>query len=386
MADKKKKILIFHPALAPYRVDYFNALTEKYDVVLALSKSNASSQKFDQEKLRGMLLCSSFVFKPLLFWRKRPVYFGKTLRCISKNRPDIIICSEFSPILLEVLIFKTIKLLKNIPIITIIDDSPAMVRCKFNSFIKRNIRGWALRHLNGLIVLSDEVKKLYANYGMNTSKIAVSPLIQNEIEFKKQLIAALPIANDYAKQYSLGNKKILLYVGRFTAVKNQIALIEAFSEMESMQNTVLVMIGEGELYMELTELARERSKNILCPGRFEGVDLLAWYLLGQCFILPSISEVFGAVVNEALIAGIPCIISELAGAASLISTAEQGRVFDPYDKNALKECIKEKLSGIKVFDGNKIGLRDSLMPMMFKDSVVQSIQLISDLIEENNSF
>jgi hypothetical protein len=48
----KKKVLVFHPALAPYRVDFFNAIHKNFDASFYFSSPNVKEQYFDQESLQ----------------------------------------------------------------------------------------------------------------------------------------------------------------------------------------------------------------------------------------------------------------------------------------------------------------------------------------------
>ena len=47
----KKKLLIFHPALAPYRVDQFNSLNEIFDLEVVFLFNNQWTFKYDQARL-----------------------------------------------------------------------------------------------------------------------------------------------------------------------------------------------------------------------------------------------------------------------------------------------------------------------------------------------
>ena len=47
----KKKLLIFHPALAPYRVDQFNALSLLFELEVIFLYDNLWSYKMDQSRL-----------------------------------------------------------------------------------------------------------------------------------------------------------------------------------------------------------------------------------------------------------------------------------------------------------------------------------------------
>jgi len=51
----------------------------------------------------------------------------------------------------------------------------------------------------------------------------------------------------------------------------------------------------------------------------EAQQLHAWYLCSSGFVLPSIYEPFGAVVDEALIFGLKVLCSKYAGSSYLIN-------------------------------------------------------------------
>ena len=73
-----------------------------------------------------------------------------------------------------------------------------------------------------------------------------------------------------------------------------------------------------------------------------GKDLYAWYYLADLFVLPSQFEPFGAVVNEALVAGCFVIVSDKVGAASLINSSN-GSIFESNNEKQLAEEIGKGL-------------------------------------------
>ena len=58
----KKKLIVFHPAIAPYRVDFFNSIDEIFDAKFYFEFDNALEQTFDQKRLQEYL---SFIPKYL---------------------------------------------------------------------------------------------------------------------------------------------------------------------------------------------------------------------------------------------------------------------------------------------------------------------------------
>ena len=90
----KKKLLIFHPALAPYRVDQFNALSLLFELEVVFLYDNLWSYKMDQSRLISQL---NFRVSWLL---TGPRYKGRVFRYgmlkkIKSINPDIISGYEF---------------------------------------------------------------------------------------------------------------------------------------------------------------------------------------------------------------------------------------------------------------------------------------------------
>jgi len=150
-------------------------------------------------------------------------------------------------------------------------------------------------------------------------------------------------------------KKRFLFVGRLTKVKNIEMLIKVFNELEGYTLTI-VGIGEEEVYLK--NIAKE---NIVFLGSIKNKDIKYKFEENDIFILPSVSEPWGLVVEEALYFGLPVMISENCGARELIIDGVNGYVFNPNDKKSIKDMILKidkriydnLLDGVKKFSINK---------------------------------
>jgi glycosyltransferase involved in cell wall biosynthesis len=131
-----------------------------------------------------------------------------------------------------------------------------------------------------------------------------------------------------------------LSVCRFVPEKNLLRLIEAFAryreEASAERRWDLVLCGDGP-DAALIEGAIARSGHagaIHRPGFLQAEALTRWYAHAGAFVLPSVSEPWGLVVNEAASAGLPLLVSQRAGCApTLVPDPESttGARFDPMD-------------------------------------------------------
>jgi glycosyltransferase involved in cell wall biosynthesis len=332
---KRKKLVIFHPALAPYRIDFFNQLAERFESIFYFSLNNVPDQKFNQDELQKKI---QFKYKILSGFNlfDRTVRFG-IFNILNREKPDIVLCSEYNPVTYTVLLFKRL-INKNLRVYTINDDSIDLsIKRKGVRKIAKNL---ASNYLDGIIFPSENVGQWF-NANVN-SKINVFelPIIHDNESFRQKLSTILSISENYVRQYNLFDKKVFLFVGRLVKIKNIEFLIKAFSKSRQ-EKDILIIVGDGEEYESLKHIINELNLKDSCilTGRFDGDELIAWYNVAQNFILPSILERYGAVVNEALLSGCKVLCSEIAGASNLIN-GKNGFVFNPADTNQLSEQIK----------------------------------------------
>lgn len=326
----KPKLLIFHPALAPYRVDQFNFLGQIFDVTIVFLFDNVWNHPFDQK----MLLADLKVRYRFLL--KGPFYKGRVfrwgmLRVIREVQPDFVLGYEFSFTTLFLILLKKLGVLRQ-PIGSTIDDSPEICR-QIQSRGRYVVRSAAVKHLDYLVVLSEAVASYYREtFRRPASSVIVSPILQNPDHLRSQPRLEV-LARKYAQTYGLNGKKVILFVGRFIPEKGLHRFVQNLSGyLKEHPDLRLVLVGDGLERPNLESLVSEQGlqKSVLLPGRFEGPELHAWYLCASGFVLPSIYEPFGAVVNEALIFGVRVLCSQYAGSLMLLTDAT-GTSFDPLD-------------------------------------------------------
>lgn len=190
------------------------------------------------------------------------------------------------------------------------------------------------------------------------------PIIQEDQKRRKAYEESLPICPQLKQQYALIGKKIILFVGRLVELKNLQCIIPIFKRINN-PDWMLILIGDGDYKSELQKLS-DNSENIIFVGRQEGVELNTWYNLSDILVLPSTQEAFGAVTNEALLAGNKVLISKLAGSQCLVEEAKNGYTIDPYDAVDIEAKMILLMNSVKSEEDYTI-LRSNLMPESFDE-------------------
>lgn len=347
--NKKKRLLVIHPALAPYRVDFFNSLSYNFDSAFYFFNDNLLNQKFNQNSLKKHIDFKCNYLKRGFNFFGRSFRFG-LVSIIKKEKPEIVFLPEYNVLNITIILYRFF-FNKKFEIYTICDDNIAVASNA--SALRKLLRYFQLKHINGVVLTHNAIVEWYKTHLSPKCKLLIFPIIRNEERFNKQLSASVSVAQDYIVKYQLKNKKTLLFVGRLVEVKNLNRLIKAFKTVnDKHKDAVLVIVGSGELESQLKNVVSHLNLNesVIFPGRFEEEELLAWYLTSGVFILPSISETFGAVINEALLAGNYVLASSLTGGSTLLNENSNGNTFNPLDVPEMGDVILKTVSNTQLFE------------------------------------
>lgn len=328
----KKKVLIFHPIIPPYRVDFFNAIASRFHSEICLFWRNLKDQAFDYEKIR-----SDFNFEENYLVKEEIGLFSwiRVIWRLLKNfQPNVVIGAEFGISTIVIILYKLITF-RRYKVIIMCDDSYDMI-ANHNQFSFRHTMAKKLLmpFIDDLIVPDSRVAEFYQK---KCRKGIWFPIIYDDIRMQEKYQSVLPLSNEYISKYGLEGKKILLFVGRLVALKNMAFTLKCFLKL-NVPGSVFVIVGDGPERPHLEQIAAE-SPNVIFTGRLEGDLLYAWYNVAQLFILPSTQEAFGAVMGEAMIAGCKALVSVRAGSSCLVHEGDNGWIFDPLDGYELLEKL-----------------------------------------------
>jgi glycosyltransferase involved in cell wall biosynthesis len=153
-----------------------------------------------------------------------------------------------------------------------------------------------------------------------------------------------------------------LYVGRLAEEKNVSGLIGCYALYRLAGGSwPLVIVGAGPLGQELKTQASFTGfgQDIRFAGMKSSRELPEYYASAGCFILPSMREPWGLVVNEAMASGLPVIVSSRCGCVEdLVEDGANGFVFDPAVSGELTERMMA-METLPAADRERMGQRSS---------------------------
>lgn len=133
-------------------------------------------------------------------------------------------------------------------------------------------------------------------------------------------------------------------VGRLSPEKNHVRLVQAFAQVhEQFPETQLVIIGEGPLRGELTQLIRQLglTSHVVLAGHLPNPHRVM--VAAECFVLSSDYEGQPLVLLEAMVLGLPIVTTDFESVAGVMAKA-QGRVVARH-VDALAEGMLEAVKG-----------------------------------------
>jgi glycosyltransferase involved in cell wall biosynthesis len=187
--------------------------------------------------------------------------------------------------------------------------------------------------------------------------------------FQERCRAASATREQLRQQLGLeANRPVLLFASKLLARKCCIDLVDAYFELVrrlklkdgSRRLPYLLIVGEGEqrpqIEARLQQASAEDREGVQLLGFRNQSELPRFYDLCDVFVLPSIHEPWGLVVNEAMNAGKAIVVSDQVGCQpDLVEDGDNGVVFPARNVSALADALERVLEGPTVY--RKMGER-----------------------------
>ena len=249
---------------------------------------------------------------------------------------------------------KTLKDAFQIPIISTIHATESGRNSGIHDDVQRYINDteWLLTYESSEVIVNSNYMKceLQRLFGLPFEKINVIP---NGINLNN--FTGIEKDYDFRRKYAMDNEKIILYIGRLVYEKGIQHLIAAMPKIINGYNdTKLVIGGRGGMYDELREQARNLGieNKVYFTGYLSSKEVQKMYKCADIAVFPSTYEPFGIVALEAMLAGIPTVVSDIGG---------------------LNEIVDHGVNGMKSYAGNSNSIADSVLTLLYNHQLCDNI-------------
>jgi 1,2-diacylglycerol 3-alpha-glucosyltransferase len=333
----RNRLVILTEIISPYRIPLFNALAENSDVdlhVVFLAETDPRLRKWKvyRNEIR-------FSHQVLPSYRSRIRGYNVLLnsgisRALSKAAPSAILCGGYNYVASwRALLWARMH---GVPFILWTESNQQDLRRGYPivELIKKNF----LLQCSGFVVPGISAREFLRAHKLEESKIFTAVNAVDNDLFVNAACGARKQAAQLRARFDLPDR-YFLFSGRLVRNKGIFDLLAAYTRLDNKirDHIGLVFVGDGPsrpaLELEAASLTRGVVK---LAGFAHREELPIYYALAEALILPTYSDPWGLVVNEAMACGLPIIVSEAAGCVRDLVTEEwNGQVVGPRDVSSL---------------------------------------------------
>ena len=347
---ERSKILIctgiFFPDIggpASYALTFGTKLSEKYDVTV-MTYSDKWSVAEDKKYPFRVIRVYRKNFRLFRYFR----YYMKARREAKKT--DLVVALNASsagvPALRAARAYKKKFLVKIVgdrswewainmgKTFLMINDFQKLPKYGWAKFLHK-VQIWVCKNSSGIIVPSEYLKQIVANWGIDKNKIYV---VYNGTDFK-----FLDISKEEARKKIGIAGTLIVSVGRLVPWKGFKMLIKIMPKLlEINQFFRLVIVGDGPDGEILRKMIKNMGleKKVFIVGKKSRVDMAIYLAASEIFVLNTGYEGFSHQIIEAMAAGLPVITTGVGGNREIINQGENGFMIKYNDEFNLIEAIR----------------------------------------------
>jgi glycosyltransferase involved in cell wall biosynthesis len=338
--NRRLKLAIMTNIIAPAKIPVYSGLAVHFDLLILHggTESNRDSWCGVEKKLPNARVVKAWGWQIRTARKENGKIFDQRYLHVtpgyvwhlSRFRPDVIISSEMGLRTLIALAYGALF------------RRPTWVWWGGTLHTERKI-GFAKRHLRKLISCW---ATHWISYGQSSSEYLFSLgigsdrilQIQNGVDERRFAANSTP-------EFQLEPRPVLLYVGQFIARKGVELLLNAAANLQNERREFsLLLVGSGHDRQTLEQLALDlQLRNVHFRPALQPERMPSIYRSGDVLIFPTLEDVWGLVVNEAILSGLTVLCSKYAGCADELFLP--GNIFDPDDADEFTRKLRNAVGG-----------------------------------------
>lgn len=341
----KEKLLFVTNIPAPYRVDYFNLLSNDFDITVLYEREAAVSRDkhWASEQKREF---NEFYLNSFKYGEEYSVSFD-FIKYFRKYEGKIIVCGYGSWTTRLVIIYLWLMKRK---FCLCVDGGLSKKEGKLKYLIKK----FFINKADLYLTTGNETNKFLVHYGADPSRCYIYPfgsLKNSEIQCIDYSIENKIVQ----KKTYRDRKKIILFVGQFIYRKGIDILLNADRIINN--DMVDIYIIGGVPTREYIDMVEEyKLKNVFFINFKTKQQLLEFYKISDVFVLPTREDIWGLSIIEAMSFGLPIITTyNCVAGKELINNGYNGFLVKSDDYEELATAINNIIynESLQICMGNR---------------------------------
>lgn len=210
--------------------------------------------------------------------------------------------------------------------------------------MRTHVRNSILKTAGSVVGMGVQAREVLESFGVNSDRIIDAPNATDLDMVRTRLQKVRADGTVDALKQRLGNgKRICLVAGRLEPVKHIEGTLDMWRRLPQAVRDQwnLVFLGNGALKPLLDDC---QDPSVSHEPGVPMEQMADYYAASDLHLFASLADVWGLVVNESMLAGLPTMCSTLAGCADdMIEHGQNGLMFDPSDHEASCKALRDAL-------------------------------------------
>jgi glycosyltransferase involved in cell wall biosynthesis len=233
--------------------------------------------------------------------------------------------------------------LRRIPILLREEQTLLRERPRPKRWVRAVVLRALFRHVHALSIGSAN-RAYFQRFGVPDHRIFFVPYAAENDELQREAEELAPKKTELRRSFGIDDEAgpVVLVVAKLVPGKGVETALAAFREVRERRRCSLLVVGDGELRDIFdAEVARDGLSDVKFAGFLNRSEITRAFAAADIFLVPSHSDTWGIVVNEAMNFGLPVIATVGVGSAyDLITPHENGFVVPVGDVRATAEAIE----------------------------------------------
>jgi len=332
-----KTIVIVHNIVTSYKIALFDELSKLLQNLYVVFIAQSETRRDWQIDISQIKFPHTILFDDPIDTLNSVKIAQRTWKTLNTINPETLIICDYSNI------FGWVSLRwgkKNKTDLIFWLDSTRNDRNHY--FPKEQIKQCFLKHFNLFLAPGVKTKQYLESMKVDSNQIITTGYCVDNNYFIEQYEKYFDQKQNLLSRLGIRTNNNFIFIGRFTKEKNILTLIDSFSRLKN-NNWGLILLGDGPQKSDAQSyiLEKQVKDSIFLPGFIQQKDIVKYFAVADVFILPSLSEPWGLVVNEAMLCKLPVVVSTYCGCQpELVKEGINGFSFNPHNATELTKIMQ----------------------------------------------